>query len=234
MWPARCFHISLAEKLTSAEKEAAAKGEQLKEIMQECEELELEIARNKKLQIALRRENMKLKKQVNELDDQVKTTGWALQEAEAEEARLKKQIVSSPERRKAELADSKQQLKTEKDECARLEAAVQECKAKYLKGLKLYQRLQLCLKDMAVIQQDANNHAEMAKKVRASADRIETIKKKTAETNQKIADTERDVARLEDKIKTQRKQHQMKLDALSEALDEAKNQLLQVEKNRLL
>ena len=204
----------------------------MEEIMMECEELEIEIARNNRLQTASRQEAANIKKKVNDLNDRLQTSIWALQEVEAEEEKLRQQVVDSPERYKLQLSDAKNKLQMEKDECIRLEEEIQQCKTKYSNALKIYQDISNCIEDMDELHDEAVKYQEMTSKLVNVRKTIEETTKNTAELNEQITDNERELARIEDKIKSQRHQHSIKMSALQESLDTTKRELIQVEKER--
>lgn len=204
----------------------------MEEIIRECEELEIEIARNNRLQTASRQEAAAIKKKANELNDQLQTAQWTLQEIEAEEEKLRAQIVTSPERRIAELQESKERLQNEKVECARLEEAIRESKMKYAYGLKRYQDFNNCIKDMEELKEEANKYTDLVAKFNDARKKNEDINKLSDDVTTQTVDCERELSRIEEKIKSQRSQHKLKMDALQEALDIAKQDLLKVEKDR--
>lgn len=225
-------HEEYKKALEVAEINAKQKRAELEKAIAECEELEVEIARNNRLQTASRREGAAIKKKVTDLNDQVQTAQWALQEVELEEEKLRAQIVSSPERRQAELFEKKNQLQSEKDECNRLEEAVQECKIKYSNALKLYQEFSDCIKDIDELKEEAQKYNDIVYKLNQTQKEISDMEKATDELNSQITDAERDRNRIEEKIKAQTLQHQMNMQAIQESMDNAKKELLQVEKDR--
>ena len=66
--------------------------------------MEAEIAQQNKIQSSIRQETYLLKKSANELKDQIANLSIALRELQAEERRLSKEVVGSPDRIKADLA----------------------------------------------------------------------------------------------------------------------------------
>ena len=91
--------------------------------------MEAEIASQNKTQSALRQETESLKKTAKELEDQIANLSIALGETQAEERRLSKLVVHSPERVKADLAAASQTLEDVKrdiEEKQREKALVQK------------------------------------------------------------------------------------------------------------
>ena len=97
----------LNEQFETTKLESNTKFQEMDEVERECEELEIEIARNNKLQAAKREEATELKRQANDLKDEIATATLALQEAQAEHDSLASKIVSSPDRRAHELESQK-------------------------------------------------------------------------------------------------------------------------------
>jgi chromosome segregation ATPase len=205
---------------------------ELEEIMRECEELELEISRNNKLQAAARDEANLLKKTANDLKDQVATAVWALQEAEAEEEKLRLQIVTSPDRRKSDMTVRKERLRKMKDECAELETSIQTCKTKVANATRALQDLEATNSVLDDLLEQANTHTELVRKTEETRKRLQTIQKKAEIVDKQIEETTWQLTRSEESIAHQRKQHKLQMDAVQETLDEAKNILLRVERER--
>jgi DNA repair exonuclease SbcCD ATPase subunit len=222
----------LKEQEEHALRESKLQFQEMEEVIRECEELEIEIARNNKLQSAAREEAAALKKKANDLKDQVATAVWALQEAEAEEEKLRLQIVTSPDRRKSEMYVRKERLRKVKEECADLENAVQECKTKVVNAMQALQDLDTTNVLLDDLQEEANKDTELVRKIEETRKRYHASDKKTAEVHKLIEETTRQLARAEEKIVHQRKQHKLQIDAAQEALEMAKSQLLRVEKER--
>lgn len=225
-------HAHLKEQEQIAILESKTIFQEMQEVMRECEELEVEIARNNKLQAAAREEATALKKTANDLKDQVATAVWALQEAEAEEENLRLQTVTSPDRRKSELLFRKERLRKVKEECTSLEKEVQDCKSKVVNAIQALQDLTTTNAILNDLQEAVNKHTELVRTTEETRKRFQSSEKKSAEVLGKIVDAKRQLARAEEKIKLQRKQYKLHMVAAHEALELAKSQLLHVEKER--
>ena len=105
-------NLELKKQLEFTEDESQFKSQEMQQVVDECQELELEIARNNQLQTTAREEGAALKKTATDLKDELATATWGLEEAEAEEERLRAQVVSSPDRRKAEMAHRRQLVRS--------------------------------------------------------------------------------------------------------------------------
>ena len=76
--------------------------------------MEAEIAQQNKIQASIRQETYLLKKSANELQDQIANLSIALRELKAEERRLSKEVVHTPDRIRSDLAEATRRL-----ECVR-------------------------------------------------------------------------------------------------------------------
>ena len=72
--------------------------------------MEGEIAQQNKIQASIRQETYLLKKSANELQDQIANLSIAMRELKAEERRLSKELVDSPDRIRADLAEANRRL----------------------------------------------------------------------------------------------------------------------------
>jgi hypothetical protein len=72
--------------------------------------MEGEIAQENKIQASIRQDTYRLKKSANELQDQIENISIALRELKAEERRLSKEVVHSPDRVRMDLADATRKL----------------------------------------------------------------------------------------------------------------------------
>ena len=72
--------------------------------------MEGEIAQQNKIQASIRQETYRLKKSANELQDQIANISIALRELKAEERKLNKEVVHSPDRVRMDLADATRKL----------------------------------------------------------------------------------------------------------------------------
>lgn len=222
----------LRGQLETVQAESSVKMEEFDRMAKECQELESDIARSNKLQASKREEATLLKKEVTTLKDELASATWTLQETQAEEELLKRQIVSSPDRRKRELQDKKVCLEKEKEETRRLQQEISNGKAKTV-------RLQQAIKDLhdtMVLQRqfldEAAKYDEVKNQVVETTKEVEANHAKTSEVEESTEEAERSLFRLEEKLSRMRKQSIMKMDAVQDRLDIAKEQLFIVEKER--
>jgi hypothetical protein len=225
-------HAELVEQEQQVIRASKEQFRELEIMMRECEELEIEISRNNKLQAAARDEANLLKKTANELKDQVATAVWALQEAEAEEEKLRMQIVTSPDRRKSEMLVRKERLTKVKDECSELETLIQNCKTKVANATRALQELEATNSVLDDLQEQANANTELVRKTEETRKRLQAAQKKSELVDKQMEETSWQLARSEETIAHQRKQHKLQMDAVQETLDEAKQILLRVERER--
>lgn len=225
-------NAQLADQLDQTATDSQAKYSEMDEIVTECQDLELEIARNNKLQAAAREEAATFKKQANDLKDQLATAQWALQEAEAEEESLRGKVVSSPDRRRMQLVAKKERLEREKDECASLQTQLQDCKTKAMHVQQASKDIQGVSATLDELQEEFSRYEQLVRQSEETVDKITTNEKKAAGGIEETEEAERYLHRSEEKIAHQRKQHKMQVEASHEALEMVKSQLLAVEKDR--
>lgn len=219
--------------LESAQQESNEKYKEMTEIEQECGELELEIARNNKLQASRREEATELKKKHNELKDQLATSKLALQEKQADHESLLARIVTSPDRRKKEIEDLNANLKQERSEVKALEEKARKCKS----GIVHVKQL---TKDVQETSQQAHTSLDIVRKICDVQEEIET-KQSDLEGLQRETDTileqndeaERTLGRVEERLSHMRKQSKIKMEAAQDSIDSAKSQLLEAEREHL-
>ena len=216
------------------EKQLQAKDyfQELDIVMRECDELEEEIKMQNKLQSAAREEAVTLKKQANDLKDAVATAQWALEQAEAEEENLRAQVVSSPDRRKSERLLRQERLQQVKQECANVEAAVKTTKTKIANAQQAAQNLEAVTALLDDLRDEAWKHQETLRRMEETRKQCTATAKQTTELHKQMDEAQRRLERAQAKIVQQRKQHEMQIAAVDDALMEAKNQLLRVERER--
>mmetsp|Transcript_13094 Transcript_13094/g.36237 ORF Transcript_13094/g.36237 Transcript_13094/m.36237 type:complete len:463 (+) Transcript_13094:2-1390(+) len=222
------LHQQLEEaKATSQQKDA-----QLEEIMNECHELELEIAQDNRRQAKVREEANQLKRQANDLKDELTAAEWKLEELEAQEENLRVQVVSSPDRRRNDVEVLRERVLREKKENAGIDSKIQQKKASIVNLKKAERDLSNTTTKLEEIYQSAHKYMKLMRSVDDNkAKRIE-LEKKARELEQKIEDAERRVHRSNEKILAQRKQHALQREATQEALDTEKSRILVLEKQR--
>jgi hypothetical protein len=225
-------NAKLLVQLEEAEQEYHKKQGELTEIEKDCKELEGEIAHFGKLQATARVESEALKKQANDLKDELDTANWALQEAEAEEERLRMQVVSSPDRRKRELSSNRERLQMEKKQYRELTSTIEDCKTKALNVQQAAKDLDMSLVALKALEQVAVEHGNIVDQLDNKLQAIKLQDKEKEAVLAKTAEAERSLHRSEEKIAFQRKQQKLQKTAVHEAIDAATAQLLAVEKDR--
>ena len=107
---------TLEQDLESAQKVHQTKLLERDAALQECKEMEADIAAQNRKQASIRQETYILKKNANELKDQIANLNISLRELQAEERQLKKEVVDSPDVIKLELDNAQSQLEQVKGE----------------------------------------------------------------------------------------------------------------------
>lgn len=221
----------LNEQFEAIKMESNIKFSEMDEVERECEELEIEIARNNKLQAAKREEATELKRQANDLKDEIATATLALQEAQAEYDTLSAKIVSSPDRRAHELESQKAALEHEKNESKALEEKLQSAKTKILYVNQAVRDIPEITDLMEETLEAGHKLKQVQEQIGEASSEAAAIDKKTSAIVDEMEESEAALHRNEDKLSHVRKQAKVKMDAAQEALDVAKEQLLMVEKD---
>lgn len=225
-------HDLLVQQLEKTQAESNVQLEEIEAVLRDCEHLESEIAKSNKLQASKREEAATLKRQVNDLKDQLASTTWAIQEAEAQKERLQAQIVSSPQRRRDELSTKREELEKDKEICHRLEKENEDAQTRSLKLSKAVKQLEELLEIQAQLLVEVNKYKAERSKIQETQKEIESNNEKTDEILRQIEEAERSLVRAEEKLQHTRKQAKMQMEAAQDRLDIAKEQLLVVEKER--
>jgi kinetochore protein Nuf2 len=225
-------HQQLNEQLQEAQAESNVQMEELDQVVTECEHLESEIARSNKEQASKRENAAALKREANDLKDELSSANWAFQETEAEEERLMSQVVSSPNRRKDELARKKERLEKEKQESGRLQDGIQQNKANAVVIQQSIKNVQETMQLQQKVVEEASKYEEAMGQVHETIKEVEENNEKSQELVEKADEAERGLLRVEEKLSHMRKQGKMKTDAAQDRLGTANSQLVQVEKER--
>jgi chromosome segregation ATPase len=198
----------------------------------ECQELEQDIARHNRLQSAAREQATALKKQANDLKDEIATVQWALEEAEAEIRQWQAQVVSSPQRKQSELQRKSDILLLEKENCSNLEHQLSQCQTKVLNVQQAAKDVQSTLLVVQELDEQVRKYQNLRSQLEATLLSIESKQKQIADLEEESAQADRQLTRTDDALIHQRKQQTIQLLALQEALEAAKAQLLHVEEER--
>ena len=225
-------HELLVEQLQKTQLESRVKMEEIDVVVRECQDLESEIAKSNKVQASKREEAAFLKREVNDLKDQLASTNWALQEAQAEEIHLQGQIVSSPTRRKRELAYKEEELEHEKEEGRTLDAEIEKATALKVRFEQYIRTLQNFVQLQNVILQEARKNHKALNEIQETEMGINANRARIQEVQERTEIAERNLMRVEERLQQASKQAKMQMDAAHDRLDIAKEQLLAVEKER--
>lgn len=222
----------LQEALDIALADSDKKMEEYDMVAKQCQELESEIARSNKLQASKREEASRLKKEMTRLKDELAAATWSLQETQAEDERLRGQVVSSPGRRKLELDTKKDALEKEKADTRRLQQEITDGKAKTARLQQVTKDLEVIISLQRNVLDEASKYEEAADFLESTENEVDENEEKASELEEKTDESERSLTRLEEKLAHMHKQSKMKMDAVQDNLDIAKEQLLIVERDR--
>jgi len=107
-------HEALKQHLGEAKNLNHEKQLEQEEAEAECKEMEMELAQQNKIQASIRQETLVLKKNANQLKDEIDTLSITLRELQAEERQFSAKVVHSPEKIKMELAEANKELENVK------------------------------------------------------------------------------------------------------------------------
>lgn len=222
--------------MVSQLEEVRAKSEDdylaMEEVAKECEALTVQIAQSNKLQASKRDEASALKRTANDLKDELATATWTLEEADAEEERLRSQIVSSPDRRQRDLNAKREALDNEREECENVENQLQNTKTMCLHVTEAIKAVQTELAVAEEVKTEAGKYTVVAEKREKTSLEYEVSKKEVTEVSDSIVLVTRDLNRTEEKLTNLQRQSKSKMDAAQESLEKAKSRLQSVEKDR--
>lgn len=225
-------HLQLQSHLEEARAKSEEDYEKLEAIKQECEVLTQKIAQANKLNIAKREESTNLKRKANDLKDELATATWALEEAEAEEQRLRSQVVSSPDRRQRELNIKREALDKERDECEHVEEALQATKTKCSHVADAIKAVQSAVTAAEAVKEHGDKYTAVANQLENSTRQLQISNQQVTEVHEKVVLAERDVNRTQEKLTNLQKQSKSKLEQAQESLQMAKSKMHSVEKDR--
>lgn len=222
----------LHEQLEKAQASSRQKNAELDQIMKECHELEFAIAEDNRRQASAREEAGRLKRQANDLKDELTAAEWKLEELEALEESLRVQIVSSPDRRRKEMIGIREQVAQEKKENVSLEENMQQSQCKISNLQKGEKNLTATITRLGELFCSAQKYMTLVRSVEENKARKKDLERKAGQLEREIQEADRRVHRANEKILAQRKQHVLQREATQEALDTEKSRILVLEKQR--
>mmetsp|Transcript_36646 Transcript_36646/g.56091 ORF Transcript_36646/g.56091 Transcript_36646/m.56091 type:complete len:352 (+) Transcript_36646:233-1288(+) len=222
----------LNNQLQDAKADTDQRCKELEEVENDCEEIGGEIAQQNKLQISIRTESTELKKKAKELKDNIATTSYALQEADAELRKLSTQVVQSPERIIVEVSSIKKTLENEKAECRKAEEEAQSCKAKIANVAKTETDIVNVIQIMDEAKDRKVMYEQVLEEIEASEENIALNQKKIAEVKETIEYYDDQLRCMEEKNSSEREKAQLDMDDAQHALEVSQREYLIVEQDR--
>jgi kinetochore protein Nuf2 len=198
----------------------------------ECQDLESEIARSNKLQASKREKAALLKREANDLKDELSSATWALQEGQAEEEQLQSQIVASPERKKASLQQKKERLEMEKQEARQLQDSCQETKTKTHIVENTIKEIRTCLELQKQVTAEAEKYDHAMGLLHSTKKEVDQNQESALDLQEKQEEAERLLVRVEEKLVANRKTAKLKMNAAQDRLGTSNSNLKEVEQER--
>jgi kinetochore protein Nuf2 len=225
-------HAVLDKEWAQAEQIAVENNDHVEQVLMECQELEVNIASQNKVQAAKRQEASMLKKRSNELKDEIANAEWALQELQAERDQIQAQVVTSPSRRQQQLEHRKHELHQQKENYNSMQQELQVCQVKTYNLQQATRDLKAAKANLDELQELANSLKLETQQYQNTLHLIQGNETEIADLQSASEEAQRTLQRVEEGIRGQRKQHGLQLQAMNEASDAAKARLLHVEKDR--
>ncbi|CAB9505864.1 Kinetochore protein nuf2 [Seminavis robusta] len=225
-------HDELQEQLKQVHDKYEEDSQTIERTQQENAELTKTIANLNKLQSAKRAEGQDLKNVVGGLKDELETAKWTIEEMEAEEEKLRSEVVSSPDRRKGQLKFERETLDRVRDECTNLEEKLQTTRTMCHHVEMAVKAMETEVATVESVNKEAGKFSEAGKQLEAVNQKLETQQEQVTREKEKIVFCERDLNRAEERLANLHKQNNMKMEAAQESLDAAKSRLNKVEQDR--
>ena len=183
-------------QLEEVQRNADQKWKDAKVVDDDCGEVEIEIAKQNKLQAEIRKESEALKKESNRLKDLIDTTDLELQELGVKERKLLPQVVESPDQLQKDIMALNQTLGEEKKLCLQAEV-----------DAKLMITRE---KNVIKAQHDVVDATNFAKQVLDDKAKYETVLKKTHSIEENIQNNQSEATKYRQKHeKLERELHQI-------------------------
>lgn len=218
--------LETRQQLTDAREAAAKDSSELDEMEKVNEELKTQIVRDNKKQTDLRDKQDKLKKRAHILKDEVETARFQLQNSEGEAAQLRMQVVSSPDRRKAEVATARQELDQMKTEVSKIEESSVRTK-KCTNNIKaVLKDATTTIENLGELRKVCDNHSAISQQLDEATQDVAAKRGKEKELKSATEASEREVALAKENLEAEVEQHEVRMAALKEARDSAERKLL--------
>ncbi|OWZ12969.1 Kinetochore protein NUF2 [Phytophthora megakarya] len=200
-----------------------------RQLQEEVDELEKEINVLNRQQAVMRHEAEEMKIKRKKMEDDISSTRFNKIEAESESERLKRLLVTSPDRVKGELTNIGDHLETAREDLAELEekhSAVMEFIGVYERGEKELTRTRALLKE---IEQEMNACKDAKHQVKNVKVRINELEALAAETTTRRQRLEKLSVLKQRELKRCIADAQVKEEAAGTALQDARNELSKLE-----
>jgi kinetochore protein Nuf2 len=198
----------------------------------DCGDIEIEIARQNKLQASIRHESQEMKKVANVLKDKIATTELAIQELGVKERKLVPQVVESPIKLKEDIGDLTAKLEQERKHC---EEAEHDAKLALLRVGSVIEAQDAVVEANNILKQAADNKENYEQSLEESKSMEEKIRVHETESTRlknMNKDLEKELHKIEDKTYNFQQQAMTKMDAAKASLHALNAELLLVEKDR--
>jgi len=222
----------LNDQVQEAKADTDLRCKELEEVENDCDEIRGEISQQNKLQASIRQETTELKKKSNGLIENIATTSYALQEAEAEERKLSARVVKSPERIIVEVDSIKKSMENEKAECLKAEQEAQLCGAKVANVAKAEKEILNIIKILDDTKERKEMYEQVMEEMKGTEENIAATQRKIEEVKETVDYYDDQLRSIEDKISHARRETKLKMDDARTALEASQREYLIVEQDR--
>lgn len=223
---------ALLSQLAQTEEEVTSKMKEGEEVLNDCDELEREIAQQNKIQASIRQESQDLKKKSNELKDQIATSDLALQEAEAEERKLLPRVVKEPQLIQNEVSQLTKSLKIEKQTCDTAEQEEKLSRLRIANVVRAENDVASAIELMKDVMEEKVKYENSIAEVEDISFKIDENRENREKNSNLCQRYEDEIQNIEDKIRINQEESKNSISYAIASFDKATKSLSQAEKGK--
>mmetsp|Transcript_14393 Transcript_14393/g.22204 ORF Transcript_14393/g.22204 Transcript_14393/m.22204 type:complete len:455 (-) Transcript_14393:86-1450(-) len=223
---------ALEEELEKVKRVNQSKMLERDQAMAECKEMETDIAQQNRKQASIRQETYILKKNANELKDQIANLSISLRELQATERQLSKEVVDSPDRIKFEFDSAQRRLEDVKRLIDEKEMEREVVQLKLQNGMKVEGDVRRVMHVMEEMDGRVQEYEMVVEDLEDVTHRLEGAERALEEGRKEMVDQEKKLRIVESqKAETSQLLHKALYQSQKE-VQAATNKLGEVEKDR--
>lgn len=225
-------HGAIEKQVETANQDADVRWDDLKQVRDECMEVEMEIGQQNKLQASIRQESLELKKEWKGLKDSLATTSLGTQEAETELRVLMPQVVEDPDLVMKEFENAKEIVMTLEQEIDDGNDIVQEMEQKM-------ENVEVCQKDLTLgirlieeVQREQAKYDTLLEEANDVEGKVQDLQGKISSVDEELAACQAELSQIESTNQSNSQQFQSDLDTAIEELQSLNLNLNSLERGR--